>query len=130
MSLCTGMVLAKRSEGRPFDYSRQPERETPQPPAKCLSGNYSTPPSAGLKIASSPRCQETTSDGGYEEVTSRFHVEIQGVDIGRLAVILSNENTFWLVRRDFKFMRTPSNMSHYDPRYTVKMVKQLDSVMV
>ncbi|MPC17689.1 hypothetical protein E2C01_010553 [Portunus trituberculatus] len=47
----------KRSEGRPFDYSRQPERETPQPPVQCLGVNSSTSLS-GLKIASTPRCQE------------------------------------------------------------------------
>ncbi|MPC48073.1 hypothetical protein E2C01_041838 [Portunus trituberculatus] len=43
--------------------------------------------------------------------------------------MFSDESTFWLVRDDSKFVRRHSNVSPYDPRYTVKIVKQLDSVM-
>ncbi|MPC17841.1 hypothetical protein E2C01_010708 [Portunus trituberculatus] len=75
----------KTGEGRPYDYSHQPERETLQLPAERLSVNYSTLPSEGLKIASTPGCQETASDRGYEEATSGFLAEIQRVDISRLA---------------------------------------------
>ncbi|MPC39451.1 hypothetical protein E2C01_032988 [Portunus trituberculatus] len=44
-------------------------------------------------------------------------------------VMFSNESTFWLVRGHSKGVRKPSNVSTYDPRYNVKMVKQPDSVM-
>ncbi|MPC08672.1 hypothetical protein E2C01_001265 [Portunus trituberculatus] len=37
-------------------------------------------------------------------------------------VMFSDESTFRLVRGDSKVMRRPSNVSCYDPRYTVKMV--------
>ncbi|MPC34579.1 hypothetical protein E2C01_027973 [Portunus trituberculatus] len=74
----------KRGEGRLFDYSCQTERETPQPPAKRLSANYSTPPSEDLKLLACHAAQETISDGGYEEATSGFLPEIQGVEVGRL----------------------------------------------
>ncbi|MPC88988.1 hypothetical protein E2C01_083916 [Portunus trituberculatus] len=79
------LLTSTRGEGRPFDYSHQPERETSQPPAERLDVNYSTPSSEGLKITSTPRCQDTASDGSYKEATSGFLSEIQGVDIGRLA---------------------------------------------
>ncbi|MPC24577.1 hypothetical protein E2C01_017663 [Portunus trituberculatus] len=78
MSPHTGKDLAK-------DYSRQSERETPQLPAESLGANYSTSPSEGIKIANTLRWQETASDRGYEETTSGFLAEIQGVDICRLA---------------------------------------------
>ncbi|MPC72015.1 Transposable element Tcb2 transposase [Portunus trituberculatus] len=45
-------------------------------------------------------------------------------------VMFSNERTFWLVRGNSKVVRRPSSVSHCDPHYTIKTVKQPDSVMM
>ena len=45
-------------------------------------------------------------------------------------VMFSDESTFRLVRGESKIVRRPSNVSRYDPKYTVKTVKHPDSVMV
>ncbi|MPC68901.1 hypothetical protein E2C01_063112 [Portunus trituberculatus] len=44
--------------------------------------------------------------------------------------MFSDESTFWLVMGVSKVMRRPSYVSHYDPHYTVKMVKHPECVMV
>lgn len=45
-------------------------------------------------------------------------------------VMFSDESTFRLIRGTSKLVRRPSNVSRYDPKYTVKTVKHPDSVMV
>lgn len=45
-------------------------------------------------------------------------------------VMFSDESTFRLIRGSSKIVRRPSNVSRFDPRYTVKTVKHPDSVMV
>ena len=45
-------------------------------------------------------------------------------------VMWSDESTFRLVRGGSKVVRRPSNVSRYDPRFTVKTVKHPESVMV
>ena len=45
-------------------------------------------------------------------------------------VMFSDESTFRLVRGNSKIVRRPSDVSRYDPLYTVKTVKHAVSVMV
>lgn len=45
-------------------------------------------------------------------------------------VMWSDESTFRLLRIGSKVVRRPSDVSRYDPRYTIKTVKHPDSVMV
>ena len=44
--------------------------------------------------------------------------------------MFSDESTFRLVSGNSKIARRPSDVSRYNPQYTVKTVKHADSVMV
>nr|CAH7716389.1 unnamed protein product [Callosobruchus chinensis] len=45
-------------------------------------------------------------------------------------VMFSDESTFRLFRGGSQMLRRPSNVSRYDPKYTIKTVRHPDSVMV
>ncbi|MPC99218.1 Transposable element Tcb2 transposase [Portunus trituberculatus] len=72
-------------------------------------------------------CQEASAHGGDDEEKAGILQEIQGQWHN---IMFSDESTFRLVRGGSKIVRRPSDMSRYNPQYTIRTVKQPNSLMV